>query len=363
MVLPPEPPCVTVTLEGEADKVKLGAGLTVKLRVVVFVSVPEIPVMVTVAVPVAAVAPAVSVSELVVVVVAGLKFAVTPEGRPEADRLTLPVNPFCGVIVTVLGPPAAPCVSVTLAGDAPSVKFGEAAALTVSEIVVVWVSAPEMPVTVAVEVPVAAVALAVSVRVLVVVALAGLKDAVTPFGKPDADRATLPVNPFWGAIEIVLVPPAAPCVIETLAGAADSVKVGAGAAFTVKLRVVVFVKLAEVPVSVTVTGPVTAEALAVNVRTLEVGELAGAKLAVTPDGKPEAEKVTAALNPFCGVTAMVLVPLAPCVIVRLLGAAESVKFAGGGAFGFGQLLTRFAALTLPIPVAKSQPVVALKAGK
>ncbi len=60
---------------------------------------------------------------------------------------------------------------------------------------------------------------------------------------------------------------------------------------------------------------------------------------------------------------MVVIPLAPCVIVRLLGAADSVKFGGGGAFGFGQLLTRFAALTLPIPVAKSQPVVALKAGK
>ncbi len=161
----------------------------------------------------------------------------------------------------------------------------------------------------------------------------------------------------------MLVPPAAPCVMETLAGAADSVKFGAGAAFTVKLRVVVFVKLAEVPVTVTVTGPVTAEALAVNVKTLELVELVGAKAAVTPAGKPEAEKVTAALNPFCGVTAMVLVPPAPCVIVRLLGAAESVKFAGGGAFGFGQLLTRFAAFTLPIPVAKSQPTVALKAGK
>ncbi len=196
MVLPPEPPCVTVTLEGAADKVKLGAGLTVKLRVVVFVSVPEMPVIVTTTVPVAAVLPAVRLSELVVAVVAGLKVAVTPDGKPDADKLTLPVNPFCGVTVMVLGLPVAPCMSVKLAGDAPSVKFGDAAAVTVSEIVVVWVSAPEMPVTVTVEVPVAAVALAVRVRVLVVVALAGLNDAVTPLGKPDADKATLPVNPF-----------------------------------------------------------------------------------------------------------------------------------------------------------------------
>ena len=134
MVLPPEPPCVTVTLEGAPDKVKLGAGLTVKLRVVVFVSVPEMPVMVTTTVPVAAVLPAVRLSELVVAVVAGLKVAVTPDGKPDADKLTLPVNPFCGVTVMVLGLPVAPCISVKLAGDAPSVKFGDAAALTVSEI-------------------------------------------------------------------------------------------------------------------------------------------------------------------------------------------------------------------------------------
>ena len=49
---------------------------------------------------------------------------------------------------------------------------------------------------VTVDVPVAAVALAVSVKELVLVAEAGLKDAVTPLGKPDADKLTLPVKPF-----------------------------------------------------------------------------------------------------------------------------------------------------------------------
>ena len=73
--------------------------------------------IVTVAVPVAAVLLAVSVNVLVVVALAGLKAAVTPLGRPEAERATLPVKPFFGVTVIVLGP-LAPCAIVTLAGDA-----------------------------------------------------------------------------------------------------------------------------------------------------------------------------------------------------------------------------------------------------
>ena len=56
------------------------------------------------------------------------------------------------------------------------------------------------------DVPVAAVLLAVSVNELVVVAEAGLKDAVTPLGKPDAEKLTLPLKPFWGATVIVLDP-------------------------------------------------------------------------------------------------------------------------------------------------------------
>jgi hypothetical protein len=61
-------------------------------------------------------------------------------------------------------------------------------------------------VIVIVDVPVAAVALAVSVNELVVVAEAGLKEAVTPLGRPDADKLTLPPKPFWGATVMVLKP-------------------------------------------------------------------------------------------------------------------------------------------------------------
>lgn len=65
------------------------------------------------------------------------------------------------------------------------------------------------------------------------------------------------------------------------------------------------------PPTVTVTVPVAAVVLAESVSVEELGSLAGLKEAVTPAGKPEAEKVTLLLKPFCGVTVIVLVPLAP----------------------------------------------------
>lgn len=73
------------------------------------VSAPDVPVIVTVTgPPVAAVLFAVNVNKLEPVVVGfGLNDAVTPLGRPEADRVTPPVNPFEGVTVmlSVLLPP------------------------------------------------------------------------------------------------------------------------------------------------------------------------------------------------------------------------------------------------------------------
>src|SRR5712664_911760 len=96
------------------------------------------------------------------------------------------------------------------------------------EIAVVFVKLPEIPVTVTVTVPVAAVLLAVSVNVLVLVVLLGLNDAVTPPGKPDADKLTLPLKPFCGVTVMVLVP-LAPCTIVTLFGELEREKVGCGA--------------------------------------------------------------------------------------------------------------------------------------
>jgi hypothetical protein len=83
------------------------------------------------------------------------------------ESVTAPLKPPEGVTVMVLLP-FAPCTTVTLLGEAASVKSG--GGLTVRLMVVVWVSAPEVPVMVIVLVPVAAVLLAVKVTELVEVA-------------------------------------------------------------------------------------------------------------------------------------------------------------------------------------------------
>ena len=82
------------------------------------------------------------------------------------------------------------------------------------------------------------------------------------------------------------------------------------------------VRLPEVPVIVRVTVPVAAVPLAVNVNVLEAVAGLGLNEAVTPLGRPDADKLTLPVKPFCGVTVMVLEPLAPCVMLRLLGDAE-----------------------------------------
>ena len=122
--------------------------------------------------------------------------------------------------------PLVPCLMVSELGDALIVKFGVPAALTVREIVVVATMLPDVPVIVTVDVPVVAVPLAANVRALVVLVGFGLKDAVTPLGNPDAAKVTLPANPPRSVTVMVLFPPAPPCVMVTLLGEADRVKLG-----------------------------------------------------------------------------------------------------------------------------------------
>jgi hypothetical protein len=199
---------------------------------VVPVRLPDVPVTVTVDVPFAAVELAVKVTVLLALAGLGTKLAVTPLGNPEADNVTLPLNPFDGVIVIALVPDV-PSTTVKLLGLAESTKVGDA--LTVSAMVVVSVKLPDVPVTVTVAVPVFAVALAVKVNTLLDEAGFGLKAAVTPLGKPDAEKVTLPVKPFAGVIVSVLVL-VVPWTIARLLGLADKENVGAGA--TVKLTAV-----------------------------------------------------------------------------------------------------------------------------
>lgn len=132
----------------------------------------------------------------------GLNAAVTPAGSPEADSATFPENPFTGVIVMAVAP-VAPCGAVTALGAAESVNRSFWMTATVTGVVAV--SLPEVPVTVSVTVPGVALSVAFSVSVLVEVAELGLKEAVTPDGKPETVRFTLPLKCPCGMIVMVLV--------------------------------------------------------------------------------------------------------------------------------------------------------------
>ena len=60
---------------------------------------------------------------------------------------------------------------------------------------VVTVCEPDVPVIVTVLVPIGAEALTLRIRLLEKVVELGENDAVTPLGRPEIERFTLPVNP------------------------------------------------------------------------------------------------------------------------------------------------------------------------
>ena len=113
---------------------------TVKETLVVWVTPLPLAVTVMLDVPLIAVLPTVNVSvELPppgAAMDAGLKLAVTPVGSPDAERDTAELKPpETAVEMVVL--PELPWMTERLAGDALSVKFGEAAGLIVSATVLV----------------------------------------------------------------------------------------------------------------------------------------------------------------------------------------------------------------------------------
>jgi hypothetical protein len=100
--------------------------------------------------------------------------------------------------------------------------------------------------------------------------------------------------------------------------------VGRGGGVRVRVMVVECVKVPDVPVMVVVTVPMVAALLAASVIVLVVVAGLGLNDAVTPLGSPDTDKLTLPLKPFSGVTVIVLVPLVPCVMLRLVGDAERV---------------------------------------
>ena len=100
-------------------------------------------------------------------------------------------------------------------------------------------------------------------------------------------------------------------VLVMLEGDAERLKFCWPAAFTVRLTVVVCVKLPDVPVIVTVNVPVVAPLLAVSVNVLVLVVLLGLSVAVTALGWPEADRLTLPVKPFSGLTVIVLVVPVP----------------------------------------------------
>ena len=191
------------TLRPVAVEVSLklaGALATVSATVVFAVTLPMVPVTVTVALLAAADEPAVSVNRADVAVVLVSKDAVTPVGSPLTVNAAAPVNPLVGLTAMTLVPDV-PGLMPRLAGVAPKVNPG--VPLTVKAIVVIAVTAPEVPVNVTVAVATGAVNAAVKVTVLPL-AVAVPKAAVTPVGNPLAVIVGVPVNPFTAVTAIVL---------------------------------------------------------------------------------------------------------------------------------------------------------------
>jgi hypothetical protein len=192
---------------------------------------------------------------------------------------TLPVNPPEGVTVMVLVPPL-PAATVKLAGKAEIARPGTGAAFTAKLCgTIVAAAYVALPACVAsmVQVPGETKVAVVpeTVQTLVVV------------------EAKLTANPEEAVATRVSVVPTvwAP-------GLAKVMVCAIGAAFTVRAIVVDAVRLPDVPVMVTVTGPpVVAVPLAVSVSTLVLVAGLVPQAAVTPDGNPVAARVTPPENP------------------------------------------------------------------
>lgn len=139
-----------------------------------------------------------------------------------------------------------------------------------------------------------------------------------------------------------------------VSAAADAPKLKFAEGVTSSVTVIEFVTPAAAPVTVTGNAPVIAPASAVKVSALLDEAGFGLKEAITPPGRPDVDKLTVPLKPLNGVMVIVVEPVAPCATLTLFGDAERLKLEVGAEIG--QLFTKFAALTVPIPVAKSHPV-------
>jgi len=121
----------------------------------------------------------------------------------------------------------------------------------------------------------------------------------------------------------MVLAPFPPAMRLTLAGVAESVKVGGAA--TVRAIVALVTVAPALPVTVTAQVPGAAFPAALNVSVVVRVAFAGLNVAVTPAGSPAIEKATKALKPPCGATEIVLPALPPGATLRVAGDAAIVK--------------------------------------
>jgi hypothetical protein len=181
---------------------------------------------------------------------------------------------------------------------------------------------------------------------------AGLKVVVTPDGTPVAENAIAESKPP----ETVVVTTAYPLWPRSRypeVGETEMLKLPAATVVTVSETVVVSVVLPDVPVTVMLYVPATADEATVRVMVefpapvIEVG----LKATVTPEGWPDADNVTGESNPSLTVLVMMEVPELPCATETEPGEAERLNP------GVDELpasaLIRPDPFGLPQPVAKS----------
>jgi hypothetical protein len=283
----------------------------------------------------------------------GVKPAVTPVGRPVAERDTAALKPPATVVFTV-EVPLLPGVTDTELGETETAKLG--VTVTVRLTVAVCVRPPPVPVMVIGYVPVAAVEATVIVMVELPAPGAAmdvlLKLTVTPVGWPDAAKPIAELNEPEMVVVIVDVP-WLPSATETAVGEAAMVK--AAGPVTVRLTVVVCVIPPPIPVMVIGYVPVAVVDNTVKVA-VEVPEPGaeidvGLKPTVTPVGWPEADKPIALLNPPETVAVMVDPPLLPWTTETEAGEAEMAKLGPEGVPA--STFSRPAPFMLPQPVARS----------
>ena len=305
-------PAATFMLVAEEESVKLGVATTVKAIVACADSPADVAVTVSVDAPLTAVAAALSFK------VVPVNAAVTPAGKPVTDKVGVPLKPLTGVTVRVLVPDP-PCVTIKLAGAAANVKPGPAFIVKLTLTVVDTI--PEVPVTVTVVVPTAAAEVALNVATLVVEVDTGPNETVTPVGRVDVVKVTLPVKPLFGVTVMVLVPLAPSTTLSVgVEVAIEKDAVGA----TVKAIATVALRLPDLPVMVTVAVPAAAVGLAVKVTVLAVAVLAGLNPAVTPPGRPETVRATALVKPFAATTVIEVVFVALSTTVKAAADVVSV---------------------------------------